>query len=299
MGSHIFACYGRPFASLAADWSVRMALQMKRHFHRVITPPTPSLRLAFWSMVLTSSIYWVLALILGAILLSSCSGSIFSSGKKGGEPVPVVAVQPPPVPYEDDAPRSRSHAQRGYVSGENSGRGEKITPQVADEFDDAPAVITTSDNLKAFPFIFPTAMRRLTAKFTSTSTKESFIRKELKMQIVIFLKAKNEDQLASNMRTVNFYLRDTDNSVRSTTSAEMLLENDQIVKGGNRVLRLSKKTEAKAKIVPGFSLNIEMIDGSIDAGSIITKVNGKAERYLIHNHDDDLFEVQLVDPSKK
>ncbi len=160
---------------------------IKPHVNR----PTPSLRLAFWGLIVTSGLYWALALIIGSSLLTSCSGSIFTDTSK------------PPMSNEFAHPPGEVHIvpvdpNRGLVEGSPQSKDEIVSSAEIETYAVTPAI-------KLYRFLFPGTLASLLEGLDKSQTLDALAR--LRLDITIQPKIKTTKKIGVT-RKVDIQLLD-------------------------------------------------------------------------------------------
>jgi len=190
--------------------------------------PSKSLRIAFWSLITSSGICWTLALLLGSSLLSSCSGSIFSSEGKsppadiapanggGGENDSDRGVAPPPPAYDENDPNI-SIVDRG------SGRGR---------------VVTDVRTLTVFEILAPAKVLEWTRNMNENQERDLLSRLSLNIAMGPATKSGKDNIL----RTVNFYISRNNVNVSRSSNAQapyatltMFVSTDETTDAGRKI----------------------------------------------------------------
>ncbi len=191
--------------------------------------PSRSLRLAFWGLITSSGICWTLALLLGSSLLSSCSGSIFSSDGKGSPPA-------------DIAP-----AANGGGAQDEADRGVAPTPDydendpnisVIDRSNGGGRVVTDVKTLTVFEILAPAKVLEWTRNMNEKQELDLLSRLSLNIVMGPAIRS-GKDNIS---RTVSFYIGRNGVNVSRNSNAQapyatvtMFVSTDETTESGRRM----------------------------------------------------------------
>ncbi|MEZ4814493.1 MAG: hypothetical protein R3A80_04705 [Bdellovibrionota bacterium] len=238
----------------------------------LIQKPSPSLRIAFWSLITTSGICWTLALLLGSSLLTSCSGSIFSE-----KSAPAPGGTPPATTDSRNlAPNSSSSSSDG------PGRDIEERPLTEEELNARRGrVVTDVAALDIYDLIAPSQVASWTQNMNDRQRLDFL--SQLEMDIVIGKAEKRDNNMT--LRNVVFYIRKdkkniTNNPKKNYPYASILMRVSQDESDGPiRHFFASGYLDVRddgAKPLIGLSLRFIKVKNSyvVDDGKLFDYVNG-------------------------
>ncbi len=272
-----------------------MATGLKRYalVHKNISKANPSLRLAFWSMILTSSLYWIIALLLGGVLLTSCSGSIFSNGKKTPTPEePAQNTQAQVQNPNPDVPADNTDGKTRDVDLVNQKNGK---PRPAPLPDPSGRVVNEKSSLRIFEILFAPTISDYANQSRDQEKRNDIIAK-LKLNIIIEAPTKKQidqkNKLGYGVRTVRLVLTDAKGETLSQHKAELKVTEDDI-EGDTRNIMLNgflqNRDENKNMF---FGLSFRFVGNIYKLGQFIEYVKDKPREIPMGDHND-LFIVTI------
>lgn len=195
----------------------------KKPFVVITQRPSASLRIAFWGLITSSGICWTLALLLGSSLLSSCSGSIFSSEGKGNPPANIA----PAVGGEEDPDRGLAPPSPDFDPNDPN-------YSIVKRSDRSGRVVTDVDSLNIFKILAPAQILEWTQGM-SDNQENDFLSK---LSLYIVMGSASRSGKDDTVRKISFYISRDGYNVSSNPdpkapyiSMSGLITTDEVIEG--------------------------------------------------------------------